>query len=62
LENYYQTTRCNSPEDGHLHTRRTENTKSLGSFIHLREDEGKGIKKFSAADARSTSQDSRRLS
>jgi hypothetical protein len=26
--NFYQTTRCNIPEDSHLHTRRRENLKS----------------------------------
>jgi hypothetical protein len=26
--NFYQTTRCNNPEDSHLHTRRRENLKS----------------------------------
>jgi hypothetical protein len=26
--NFYQTTRCYSPEDSHLHTRRSENLKS----------------------------------
>jgi hypothetical protein len=26
--NFYQTTRCKNPEDGHLHTRRRENLKS----------------------------------
>jgi hypothetical protein len=25
--NFYQTTRCNNPEDSHLHTRRLENLK-----------------------------------
>jgi hypothetical protein len=28
LVNFYQTTRCNIPEDSHLHTRRRENMKS----------------------------------
>jgi hypothetical protein len=27
LVNFYQTTRCNIPEDSHLHTRRRENLK-----------------------------------
>jgi hypothetical protein len=27
--NFYQTTRCNKPEESHLHTRRRENLKSL---------------------------------
>jgi hypothetical protein len=27
LENFYQTTRSNNPEDSHLHTRRRENLK-----------------------------------
>jgi hypothetical protein len=26
--NFYQTTRCNNPEDSHLHTRRREKLKS----------------------------------
>jgi hypothetical protein len=33
LVNFYQTTRCNNPEDSHLHTRRRENLKSHKSFI-----------------------------
>jgi hypothetical protein len=28
LVNFYQTTRCNNPENSHLHTRRRENLKS----------------------------------
>jgi hypothetical protein len=28
LVNFYQTSRCNSPEDSHLHTHRRENLKS----------------------------------
>jgi hypothetical protein len=28
LVNFYQTARCNNPEDSHLHTRRRENLKS----------------------------------
>jgi hypothetical protein len=28
--NLYQTTRCNNPEDSHLHTRRLENLKFHG--------------------------------
>jgi hypothetical protein len=33
--NFYQTTRCNNPEDSHLHTHRRENTKSHSSCTPL---------------------------
>jgi hypothetical protein len=32
---FYQTTRCNIPEDSHLHTRRRENLKSHSDPITL---------------------------
>jgi hypothetical protein len=37
--NYYQTTRCNDPEDSHLHTHCHENVKShLCKFSPYREE------------------------
>jgi hypothetical protein len=35
LVNFYQTTRCNNPEDSHLHTRRRENLKFPVSFLSI---------------------------
>jgi hypothetical protein len=31
--NFYETTRCNTPEDSHLHTHRRENLKSLQNAV-----------------------------
>jgi hypothetical protein len=35
LVNFYQTTRCNNPEDSHLHTHRCESLKSHKEGIGL---------------------------
>jgi hypothetical protein len=35
--NFYQTTRCNNPEDSHLHTHRRENLKSYDIIKVIRQ-------------------------
>jgi hypothetical protein len=45
--NVYQTTRCNNPEDSHLHTRRRDNLKSYLILHHFQGKESQSAPFFS---------------